>query len=278
MADSDRSFDRTVQIPAPRDVVWEALATAAGLEAWFCPKAEFENRLGGEVVWEWDGHFRWPQTLAALEDGRHLRTTYPSAVDDGAGGKRPLFIDWKLEGEGGTTTLRIVHSGFGAESGFDEEYDGISRGWNIELKVLEHYLRHHAGKARQLVWGRKQLSMPATDVWRELTGPRGLGCGSDVDTRSVGDAFDFTTAAGDRLCGNVLHAQTREVSGDVHSHDHALFRFWVQEWQGATHVWVWLAAYGAAASEVPGLQHRWDRMLEDLFDSNEAAAGAEGSV
>ena len=45
------------------------------------------------------------------------------------------------------TTLRLVHSGFGPGADFDEEYDGISQGWPVELRSLRHYLENHAGSA-----------------------------------------------------------------------------------------------------------------------------------
>lgn len=274
---ASRTFETEIQIAASRQAVWEAIATASELQRWFTPKAKTDSKVGGEIVWEWLQHHQWPQRIEILEPGARLRTRYDSGVDDGAGGKRPLFLDFILEGEGGMTTLRLVQSGFGPEAAFDEEYDGISRGWPVELRGLRLYLEKYRGKDRVLAWSTKDLDMDRDRAWQILTSERGLACGTQIDSLADGAAFRIRTADGDEFSGKALVCQAREFSGDAQSHGGGFFRFSIEEWGGSSHAWLWLGAYDQPADGVAALQKRWDAMLDRLFASNDEAA-AQGGV
>ena len=252
--------------------MWRAISEDTELRRWFAPEAKTESAVGGEIVWAWRDHHNWPQRIEILEPGRRLRTRYDSGVDVADGGKAPLFLDFMLEGEGGMTTLRLVQSGFGPEADFDSEYDGISRGWPVELRSLRLYLEQHAGQDRQLVWSVRDLEMDPTEAWARLTSADGMGCGTGVENLEEGAAFRFRTVDGDEFAGKALCCQDREFSGEVTSHGGAFFRVSVEEWGGLTHVWLWLGTYGRPASEVVELQEQWDAMLERLFVVNGKAA------
>lgn len=281
MTDSEntRSFETMLDIHAPRDAVWEAITTDVGLRRWFAPVAEASSEVGGEIVWEWEKHHRWPQTIEILEPGVRLRTRYDSQVDDGDGGKRPLWIDFLLEGEGGMTTLRLVQSGFGADSGFDSEYDGISRGWPVELRSLRLYLEQHAGKERRIAWSSldldPDLGMSPAKAWQRLTGDRGFRCGAEVEATTEGAPFRIESVDGDVFEGTTLQCHPREFSGDAQSHGGAFFRISAEEWGGKIHIWLWLGAYDTSALDLAALQGRWNAMLAQLFVTNGEAATAQ---
>ena len=175
---SPREFEMKIDIAAPRAAVWKAITTDTELRRWFPPEAEVSPGVGGEVLWRWNEHFSWPQQIEIWEPESRLRTRYDSTVEDGGGGRRPLFVDFLLEGEGGRTTLRLVQSGFGPEAAFDHEYDGISRGWPVELRSLRLYLEQHAGKDRRLAWAKTAIRLDADEAWRRLTADDGLACGA----------------------------------------------------------------------------------------------------
>ncbi len=274
---SSRSFETQIQIHAPRGAVWEAIATDKGLRNWFAPKVRVDAKVGGEIAWEWGTHHNWPQRIEILEPGTRLRTRYDSNVDDGAGGKRPLFLDFLLEGEGGMTTLRLVQSGFGPEAGFDEEYDGISRGWPVELWSLRLYVEQHQGKERRLAWSTKDLDMDRDVAWKILTGENGFACGASVDSLKEDAPFRIQTADGDEFSGTSLVCQPREFSGNAKSHGGGFFRFSIEEWGGQSHAWLWLGAYHHPAEKVAALQRRWDQMLERLFATDEKKVAQGGA-
>lgn len=276
-ASDARSFETQLEIHAPRELVWRAIASDEGLRNWFAPQASVDLRVGGEVVWTWGEHHRWAQRIEVLEPGARLRTRYDSAVDDGSGGKRPLFVDFLLSGTGGSTTLRLVQSGFGSETGFDEEYDGISRGWPVELQSLKLYCEQHAGRQRSVAWSSLDLDLPADEVWERMTGERGLGCGSDAAKLRPGDPVEFTSAAGDSFVGTALTCQPRELTAVLSSHGRGFLRLSVEEWAGQRHVWCWLAGYDDGAGDLAALQVRWDAMLADLFASDRTATPRPGA-
>ena len=276
---SGRQFETQIEIAASRDAVWQAIASDAELRRWFSPEASTELKVGGEIVWEWKGHHRWPQRIEILEPGRRLRTRYDSAVDDESGGKKPLFIDFLLEGEGGTTTLRLVQSGFGSEAGFDGEYDGISRGWPVELRSLRLYLERHAGKDRRLAFASVDIDLGSTAAWERLTSQEGINCGSAVESMAEGAPFRFETTDGDVFSGRALACHAREFCGDAESHGGAFLRISVEEWAGKTHVWCWLGAYDHGEAKLSALQTRWEAMLKRLFagDGETQSLGGQSS-
>ena len=90
----------------------------------------------------------WDSQIEVWEPGRHLRTTYPLPGAEGRGEAIELAVDYYLEARGGGTYLRLVHSGFGPQSEWDEEYDGVRRGWQYELRSLRHYLERDRAPGR----------------------------------------------------------------------------------------------------------------------------------
>lgn len=272
-----REFRTQIHIDAPREAVFKALTDAAQLSRWFAPENKFDPLEGGEVRWEWDGHYSWLQRIEILEPGARLRTRYESSVDDGEGGKKPLCIDFLFEGEGGVTTLRVVQSGFTGETGFDQESDGISHGWPIEMRSLQLYLERHAGQDRQLVWSRTCTDEDQEPVWKRLVSGDCLRCEPSITALSAGDRFDIRTAGGQQFGGTVVVAGEREFVGLVENFGGALLRLWASRYSGITHLWRWLARYGQPTELVSSLAQEFDKLLEQVCGTGTAATGEQGS-
>lgn len=277
-AKTDRRYESTMEIAAPREAVWEALATRPGLERWFPAEAVVNPGAGGEVQWKWGDAHVWKQRIEVWEPGRRLKTAYDSGVDDGKGGKVPLFVDFLLEGEGGKTTLRLVHSGFGPDAAFDQEYDGISTGWPGELRSLKLSLERHRGAARQLAWRTALSTLPADEAWRRLTGSGGLDCGSRLDALKEGEPFRMRLPSGEVIEGTAIVTHSRQFTGLVTSHGHGWIRIAVEccvrRESGALDVWVWLATYGRPAADVERSRAGIEAMLDGLFAASTPAAPA----
>ena len=259
-ASNARELNVNLDIDADRDAVWQAVSSAECLGQWFAPEARMEGQVGGKVSWIWD-ELAWHQTVVEVKKGELFRTRYDSAVDDGAGGKRPLFIDFRLEGKGGKTRLNLVHSGFGPEAEFDQEFDGISHGWSFELQHLKAYVERHFGKTRRLAWSRQVLpeSMTQEEAWEVLCGANGLQNTSGAP-RAGGDfALERNGLRGQVLVGDALG-----FNGIAKSHNDAIVRFGIETCTEQVQAWLWLMAYDDK-TEVRAVQADWDAMLEGLF-------------
>lgn len=138
-----RSHEHALEIQASPGDVWKAITDPAEIARWFALAAETRPGQGGEIVYRW-GDFAGRCTILAWEPPKHLRTSWMEAPASPAGQGAALVVDWHIEGQGGTTTLRLVHSGFGPGAEFEREYDGTRRGWTFELQGLKHYLERSA--------------------------------------------------------------------------------------------------------------------------------------
>jgi uncharacterized protein YndB with AHSA1/START domain len=272
----ERQYETRIELSAPRNAVWKALTEGAEIERWFAPTARVVAPRAGErgsVRWTWGDRHDWPQRIDVFEPARRLVTRYESAVEDGKGGKRPLCVDFSLEGTGGHTTLRLVHSGFGPEADFDAELDGISRGWPVELESLRLYLERHAGTDRRLAWCVRDVDVPLDEAWERLCGPEGLGCGARIDALQPGEPFRIATKDGDVFAGEALCCQPRELAGVAKSHGDAFLRISVERC-GSDQAWLWLATYGRPAHEVDAQEARFAALLERLFAGAGSASRA----
>ena len=258
---SDTTFHMDLELQADTATVWPALSSAQELARWFPPQAEMDPVPGGHMRWAWPGMHEWNQTIEVIEPEKRLRTRYASGVDaeDGSG-KVPLFLDFTLTGKGGTTTLRVVHSGFGAHADFDAEFDGISRGWPVELHSLKLYVEHHAGHDRQLAWRMAPLDLPAEDAWSRLMGPDGFVSSKPLDRLAVGEAFRIETADGTVFEGKALQCREREFSGIARSHGNAFLRLGVEDCNGL-YAWLWLASYAQPEALTTKTLATFDRIL-----------------
>ena len=118
--DDERTIEKILEIEAPPADVWRALIDAKELVRWFPLQAEIEPRVGGRYWMSWGGEYAGEHRIEILEPERHLRTTMPS-MNQKDGKPAQLAVDFHLEGRGGRTALRLVHSGFGRGADWDEE-------------------------------------------------------------------------------------------------------------------------------------------------------------
>jgi uncharacterized protein YndB with AHSA1/START domain len=255
-----RRFEMSLEIDAPAETVWKALIDAEELTRWFPLEAEVEPRVGGRYFISWQNDWQGDGRIEVLEPNRHLRTTWPTAVQE-RGRPQPLAVDYHLEGSGGRTVLRLVHSGFGPGAEWDEEYDGISVGWSFELRSLRHYLERHRGRDRRtvyLVGPRSGLDGPG--VWEAVLRkgfgaepPRGL---------AEGERYRLPVGGGEVFEGSVLDCRPpRQFAGTVDGLGDALFRVEVY----AARANLWIAQWRGDAGALERIEARWRRMLAELF-------------
>jgi uncharacterized protein YndB with AHSA1/START domain len=278
----DRTFEMTLEIDAPVEAVWQALTDAEDLVRWFATNARIEPRVGGKWRISWDGRWPWDTEIAVFEPNRHLRLVDRQGRPYDADGKATLdglapmelALDWHLEGHGGRTVLRLVHSGFGRGGAWDDEYDGVSVGWRLELRGLRHYLEHHRGRHRSVAWARATTPEATAGLWRRLAGPGGLLRAGRLDGTREGDPYSAVLATGDTMHGVVVAAiPHRAWQVTVEPLNDALFRVWIDRIAGVSSVNAWLTTYGLPAETASGFEQRLDAEIARILSATPAALG-----
>jgi uncharacterized protein YndB with AHSA1/START domain len=200
-----------IDLPASPEQVWDAIATGPGIDSWFMGRNTVEPGEGGATSMELPG-FTAQATVTAWEPGRHFAYR-GQAAEDGTF----MAFEYLIEGrDGGSTSLRLVHSGIlGAD--WEEQYDALRKGNPLYLRTLAQYLEHFAGRHAVPVaaFGPQQADMDA--AWAALTRATGL----DKDFQE-GDAVRLTVD-GEQVEGVV---DTAVVPGFLGVRtDNALLRF-----------------------------------------------------
>ena len=139
----------TVEVPGTPEQVWQAIATAKGMSAWFTP-TEMEEREGGSLHFTMgpemgsDGHVTgWdpPRRIVYEEDWAALMGKEPDALS-------PLTSEFIVEAQsGGTCVVRVTSSGFGTGAAWESEFwDTLGPNWIPFFDNLRLYLSHFPGQ------------------------------------------------------------------------------------------------------------------------------------
>ena len=248
-----RAIERTVEIDAPIEVVWKAISEGEELAKWFALDARVKPGVGGEVWLSWPG-MEGASPISVWEPGKRLQTREEH-------GPVLMTVDWHLEAKGGKTILRLVHSGFGADAAWDDQYDDTARGWAVFLGNLVHYLERHRGSAV------RQIMIPVPIETSDRRGVAALrrtaGLALDATALAAGGRYASTAANGDRLEGVVdLLAPPRAFGATVAAWNDAMLTMDIQGCgPGKKQCWFVILTYGVPDAEVEAIRARWTALL-----------------
>jgi len=214
---SDRRHELSVEINAPKEAVWDALTVPSELIKWFAPIAEVQPGVGGKMELGWTEDMKASSEILEWQPNEKLTIA--------TGGKRTEFI---ISGEGGTTTLRLVHSGFSADSSFDDEFESTRGGWLTFFTVLRYGLDRHPGAPGENVTVLGSVAAPRDSAWPHVPKPsQALG----RETReiaqpapgylvaSIPDLNDSLLAVFCERCGSSTYVTySAYLFGDARSH------------------------------------------------------------
>lgn len=268
-AATTRTVRDEIEIAAPVEAVWRALTDADELTNWFPLEARVTPGAGGEIWLRWDDLATWPQKIQLWEPNKHLRTTYskPVSLDP----ERPptpaeIAIDFYLEARGGGTVLRVVHSGFGADASWDDEYHGVRLGWRYELNSLRLYLEKHPGVARKVAWAKTAINVATEEAWQTMMGPAGLLAEGSLAGLRPDEPYSFRAATGQVFRGVVRTlSPPYEFSGTVGNLGDSLLRVAVEHVSSEPVALLWLATYALSQVQVDELQTAFEGLLEELY-------------
>lgn len=181
----------SVEVPGTPEQVWQAIATAKGMSAWFLP-TELEERAGGALHFTMgpemgsDGHVtEWdpPRRIAYEEDWAALMGKDPDELS-------PLTSEFLVEAQsGGTCVVRVTSSGFGTGADWESEFwDDMGANWMPFFDNLRLYLAHFPGQEATQLEVSASHPGDAESVWAALHDALGLG--------AEGSAFEVRGATG----------------------------------------------------------------------------------
>ena len=179
----------SVEVPGTPEQVWQAIATAKGMSAWFLP-TEMEEREGGSLHISMgpgmgsDGHVTgWdpPRRIAYEEDWAALMGKDPDALS-------PLTSEFLVEAQsGGTCVVRVTSSGFGIGADWESEFwDDMGTSWMPFFDNLRLYLSHFPGQEATVLEVTASHPGDAQALWSTLRDALALGDeGETVDVRGA---------------------------------------------------------------------------------------------
>ena len=247
-AEPTRTIDLTVEIAAPVDEVWKAVATGDGIARWFAPIASVDDGEGGTVTVAWAEGADWPSRITAWRPGEHLQMVDLSDADAAAAGTA-LTVDYHLEDAAGKTRLRLVTSNVPGTPDWEDYVNMMLNGWRVFLWNLAHAVERHPGVARRMISVRPWVTGSREEVWERVFGEEGLGGGGvgavAAGSVAAGDRFRFVLDGGEALEGVVvLCDRPRAFAGMVESLNDGVLHV---EMEGSGERWrmgVWLSVYG----------------------------------
>jgi uncharacterized protein YndB with AHSA1/START domain len=163
-----RSIEIVVESRAPVDLVWRVLTEEQEQSNWFpMSAAVVKPGVGGTVTFSWGEDIAWQTRIAAFEPGKHLRW-----LDDAQAGPAPgavrLAVDIYLNTREATTVLRLVHSGFGADDDWNEQFESTKAGWSFFLYNLRLYVEYHGRRTRRMLSRRLPIAGTRASVWERV--------------------------------------------------------------------------------------------------------------
>jgi len=147
-------LEMTFELPGTPEQLWEAIATANGINSWFMP-TDLEERAGGSIVTHM-GETSSPGTVTGWDPPLRFAYEEPEwATMAGHEGESvtPLATEFLIEARSGATcVLRVVSSAFGTGADWEQEFfEEMEKGWRPFFDRLRLYLAHFPGqRATQL--------------------------------------------------------------------------------------------------------------------------------
>jgi uncharacterized protein YndB with AHSA1/START domain len=181
-----RQHTTEIEINATPDQVFRAVSEAEEIKRWFAPEAKVDPRVGGTYTISWGpGMEGSPSTITIYEPGHRFAMVQERTKPYGKEGEPPLetdtvqtmMVDYQIEAPGGgKTLLRLVHSGFGRGTGWDNEFEATRTGWAVFMQILKHGLERHPGVDSVTMYIMVPCALPDEEAWRRLASVENSHC------------------------------------------------------------------------------------------------------
>ncbi len=199
----DDVFD--LEVDASVDEVWQAIASGPGIDSWFMGRNDVADGVVHTVFAD--------LAITESEPGKRFAYVSPTAPDG-----RFIAYDFLIEGRaGGSTSIRVVASGFLPQEDWADEYFAMTRGHALFFRTLVEYLTFFAGRRATPVAATSPEIVDWDRAWAALTSELAL-----ASPPRVGDRVTLTLA-GERPIDGTVYFVNEHTLG-VRGPD-ALYRF-----------------------------------------------------
>lgn len=149
----EHRMERTYEVAATPEQVWDAIATADGIAAWMVP-TRLEPRVGGEVAFDLGGFVSLgvvtgytPNERFAYEEPWPVADHMPTAHVD-MSTVTPIATEFVIESaSGGSCVIRVVSSAYGVGADWEDEFfTEMVEGWAELLDNLAKHLAESSGR------------------------------------------------------------------------------------------------------------------------------------
>ena len=117
-------IEREILIDAPLEVVWAVVTEPAHVGSWFGDSAAIDLRPGGEAMLTWEKYGSFRARVEKVEPPHVFAFRWSRPADTEPRPGNSTLVEFSLSGEGETTRLRVVESGFTELDGSDDSARG----------------------------------------------------------------------------------------------------------------------------------------------------------
>jgi len=189
----------SVEVPGTPEQVWQAIATAKGMSAWFTP-TELEEREGGSLHFTMGPEMDSDGQVTAWEPPRRLvyEADWAALMGKDPDALSPLTSQFLVEAQsGGTCAVRVTSSGFGTGAAWESEFWAtMGTGWMPFFDNLRLYLSHFPGQEATHLDAPASHPGDAEALWSTLHDA--LGPGDEGATVEVRGATGTVERVGER--------------------------------------------------------------------------------
>ncbi len=259
-----RTLTESVRIDAPIERVWRALTEADELTNWFPPEARVTPGEGGAVAMRWSDDMSFESPIDVWVPNRRLRLVHCEPTDDVPA---RVTVEYTLEGDGGSTVLRLTHAGLLDHPAWNDLYDATQRGWQSMLPALKRYLERHDGRTRDPITLKRSIADRSVgEAWAALDSPDGLAADGSLTGHDEGDPIRLTTSAGDILAGTVRRSiPPKDLELSLDDWNDGLLRIQIDDLFGRRDVYLTAWLWGVDPARVQRLRENLASILGRLF-------------